>query len=270
MSDLVRALWAADQVPDTAEQVIRTYISRLRKILGTAGDDRSVTPAIITTVSQGYRLQIGPTALDLSRFQDRLAKAQQASRCGDQAQAIELLDGALGLWGGSSLAGVPGGFAESQRRYLDMLRLSGYEAKAAALVHFGAYGEAELLLEAMTDRHPLNERFRELQMLSLYRHGRQADALAVYRDAQKLLAEELAVDPGPGLQTVHEKILRSDPTLVPSGHVIAECREGIALPAEQEIAGPAYQPQALRRLNCPPTFSALSAATRNSLARTLF
>lgn len=240
MPELIRALWTGDEVPVSAEQIVRTYVSRLRKVFRTAPGD-SVASTVIASVSQGYLLQAGPGALDLARFRDRAAAAKEATRRGEHARAAALLDGALRLWGGSSLAGVPGEFAAVQRRYLDALRLSGFEAKAASLVEAGAYGEAEALLEAMTDRHPLNERFRELRMLTFYRHGRQSDALAVYRETRKLLADELGVDPGPALRTLHDRILRNDPALLPDRPVAETHEVEAALSIEDDIV---HRPEA--------------------------
>jgi tetratricopeptide (TPR) repeat protein len=75
-------------------------------------------------------------------------------------------------------------------------------------------------LSTVVEQHPLDERFRRLLMLVLYRSGQQAQALAVYRDAQSVLAEELGVDPGPLLQELNLQILRAEPvaaTGLPAG-----------------------------------------------------
>ena len=50
-------------------------------------------------------------------------------------------------------------------------------------------------------------------MLALYRSGRQAEALEVYRDARQMLVEDAGVEPGAELQRLHEAILRQDPSL---------------------------------------------------------
>ena len=50
-------------------------------------------------------------------------------------------------------------------------------------------------------------------MLALYRCGRQADALEVYREARETLAEDLGLDPSPALQELERAILRQDPSL---------------------------------------------------------
>jgi DNA-binding SARP family transcriptional activator/tetratricopeptide (TPR) repeat protein len=225
VSDIIDALWA-DDMPSSAEHVIRSYIYRLRKVLGTVetadvGSSAGVGSSVIASVGHGYLLATGPGSLDLATFREGLSTAQEASRSGEYAKAVMLLDDALALWRGSALAGVPGEFAETQRIHLDQLRLTALEAKAVAQVEAGAYGDAEVLLDQLTAEHPLNERFRELRMLALYRHGRQSDALNIYRQTQELLAEELGVDPGPGLRALHERILRGDPTLVPSRPVVA-------------------------------------------------
>ena len=51
-------------------------------------------------------------------------------------------------------------------------------------------------------------------MLALYRSGRQADALAVYREgAERPSSDELGLEPGPELRELEQAILRQDPGL---------------------------------------------------------
>src|SRR5262249_42217036 len=65
---------------------------------------------------------------------------------------------------------------------------------------------------------PFNERLRELSMLALYRSGRQAEALALFRETRHLLTEDLGIEPGPGLLHMHERILAADPALLNHTH----------------------------------------------------
>ena len=59
--------------------------------------------------------------------------------------------------------------------------------------------------------HPFRERLWGQLMLALYRSGRQAEALEAFGQARRLLAEELGVEPGPGLQRLQAAILAHDP-----------------------------------------------------------
>src|SRR5690606_16526961 len=139
--------------------------------------------------------------------------AEKARAAGDLCAARAGLDRALALWDGEALAGVPGPYAEAQRARLEEWRLQLLETRLDMDLEQGCHAEAVSELTALTAAHPLRERPRELLMLALYRSGRQAEALAVYADTRRLLADELGVDPRPGLQELQQRILRADPHL---------------------------------------------------------
>ena len=203
LSELVEALWGAEP-PDSAGQVVRTYVYRLRRALD-GGDGVPV----IDSVGTGYLMHLAPDELDAAQFRRRVAAAEEARRGGDLAGAAEELRQALALWQGDALAGLPGRYAEAQRAGLDKLRLTALATLLTFEVERDASGAAAELAAVVAD-HPLDERFRLLLMRALYRSGQQAEALAVYREAQAALAEELGVDPGPQLQEFYLQILRGD------------------------------------------------------------
>jgi DNA-binding SARP family transcriptional activator len=203
-SELIDALWG-DEPPSRALATIRTYASRLRKTLGSG---------VLHSESGGYALRLAEgDELDLLRAQELVADAEKARSSGDLARARALLDEALALWDGESLAHVPGPYAETQRTRLEEWRLQHLESRLDMDLEQGHHGEAVSELTALTATHPLRERLRELLMLALYRSGRQAEALAVYADTRRLLAEELGVDPRPDLRELQQRILRADPAL---------------------------------------------------------
>ncbi|MGO4423292.1 BTAD domain-containing putative transcriptional regulator, partial [Streptomyces sp. MCAF7] len=193
--ELTDALWGEDP-PDAAIAAVRTYASRLRKALGGSYEPNYG----LVSQSGGYALHVEPGALDADVAADLAAKAEKARHAGDPARAHELLNQALALWDGETLAGLPGPYAETQRTRLEEWRLSLLETRLDLDLELGLHAEAVSELTALTATHPLRERLRELLMLSLYRSGRQAEALAVYADTRRLLAEELGVDPSADLR----------------------------------------------------------------------
>ncbi|WP_326658715.1 AfsR/SARP family transcriptional regulator [Streptomyces sp. NBC_00385] len=202
-AELIDAIWGEDP-PSQALAAVRTYASRLRKTLG---------PLTLASDSGGYAMRIGPEALDLTVAQDRAADAEKARASGDRCRARTLLNEALGLWDGEALASVPGPYAEYQRSRLEEWRLQLTETRLDLDLEVGCHAEAVSELTALTAAHPLRERLRELLMVALYRSGRQAEALAVYADTRRLLAEELGVDPRPELATLQQRILQADEDL---------------------------------------------------------
>ncbi|MDN5385498.1 BTAD domain-containing putative transcriptional regulator [Streptomyces sp. LB8] len=212
-AELIDALWG-DRPPARALATVRTYASRLRKILD-AG--------MLVSESGGYAVRgLGEDALDLTVAQDLAARADKARAAGDLCRARELLEQALALWDGETLAGVPGPYAEAQRVRLEEWRLQLLESRLDLDLERGRHAEAVSELTALTAAHPLRERLRELLMLALYRSGRQAEALAVYADTRRLLTDELGVDPRPELRELQQRILQADPALAEPSSPVTE------------------------------------------------
>ncbi|MCY0958027.1 AfsR/SARP family transcriptional regulator [Streptomyces sp. H27-H5] len=201
--ELIDAIWGEDP-PQQALATIRTYASRLRKVLD---------PGLLVTDAGGYAIRTPAGALDLGIARALAGDAEKARVAGDRALARTLLTRALDLWDGEPLAGVPGPHADTERTRLAEWRLQLLETRLDLDLEVGHHAEAVSELTALTAAHPLRERLRELLMLALYRSGRQAEALAVYADTRRLLADELGVDPRPELSALQNRILCADAEL---------------------------------------------------------
>ncbi|MFI1094576.1 BTAD domain-containing putative transcriptional regulator [Streptomyces sp. NPDC020917] len=208
-SELLDAVWG-ESPPNTALAALRSYAFRLRKALG--------SDALVTD-SGGYALHVAGDALDYTVV-ERLAAEAEKTRGSDPARARELLGTALDLWHGEPLAGLPGPYAEMQRSRLAEWHLGLLETRLELDLDLGAHAEAVSELTALSAEHPLRERLRALLMLALYRSGRQAEALGVYADTRRLLAEELGIDPSTELSDLHQRILEADAGLAaPAGNL---------------------------------------------------
>jgi DNA-binding SARP family transcriptional activator len=205
--ELIDNVWGYE-APATAARVIRGYIYRLRQVLGRDGTGH------IRSAGGGYVLDADPQLCDMTRFTRLVSLARRARRDGDPATAVAHFAEGLGLWAGTALAGIPGPYAAAQRTRLGELRLSVQEEHLAAAVDLGRYDQAATELSALVADHPLREQLRELQMHALYGAGRQAEALEAFHQASLLLREELGIDPGPGLRSMHQRILSADPALL--------------------------------------------------------
>ncbi|MFF1695257.1 BTAD domain-containing putative transcriptional regulator [Streptomyces sp. NPDC058257] len=203
---LIDAIWG-ERPPDTARSLIQSYVSALRRAL----------PAdAIETRPPGYLVHTDATLVDRAEFDRLAAQGRQAAAAGDHPVAARLLGDALALWRGPALGGI-GETLRAMADQLDEARQAALEERIAAeLTQTGRERELVAELTALVATHPTRERLRGQLMLTLYRLGRQADALAVYAEGRDVLADELGIDPGPDLRRMHEAILRADEALLPT------------------------------------------------------
>ncbi|WP_214326769.1 AfsR/SARP family transcriptional regulator [Nonomuraea sediminis] len=212
-AQLIDALWG-EAPPASAEQSVYTYVAGLRRALEPRRGPRE-RPQIVTSTAGGYLLRLRPEQIDVWMLAHLLEKASQLKEPGNQLQRLALLNEALDLWRGPSLCGVPGPWAERERMRLEELRFEAVETRADLLIALRRHEEAIESLQELTARSPLRERPRELLMLALFHSDRQAEALAIYEEGRRVLADELGVSPGEGLRRSHEIVLRG-PTPSPS------------------------------------------------------
>jgi basic membrane lipoprotein Med (substrate-binding protein (PBP1-ABC) superfamily)/DNA-binding SARP family transcriptional activator len=206
---LVEMVWG-EQPPRTAAHSVQIYVSELRKRFEGAG-----VPEVIVTRAPGYVLRAEADSIDAVRFERLLAAAEAQVRSGDPAVGVETLRTALHLWRGPPLADLSyHEFAQPHIRRLDELRCRAIEELAAVHLRLGDAADALTELTALLEEHPLREHAREMQLLALYRCGRQAEALRAYEGFRRLLADELGVDPSPGLQQLQGRILLQDTSLM--------------------------------------------------------
>lgn len=162
---------------------------------------------MLETRAPGYALLVEPAQVDAHRFEALLA----GSRGADPEQRAAVLREAIDLWRGPALAEFAfEPFAESETRRLEELRLVAVEERIETDLELGRHADLVGELEALVTEHPLRERFRAQLMMSLYRSGRQAEALKAYQDARAALVEELGIDPSAELQRLQGMILRQE------------------------------------------------------------
>lgn len=205
---LIDQVW--DDPPDRVEASLQTYVARLRKALGgPAGEGER-----LRTHAGGYSFEIDPSELDAHRFTDAVARASARIAADDGATADRLLVDALALWRGDAFSGLPSRLLDAEAARLREMRLGAEVSLWDLRVRNGRHVEAVPALEQLVRLHPFGEPFWYLLALSLYRSGRQRDALAALRRARTTLAEELGIDPGPELQRLELGVLQQDPDLL--------------------------------------------------------
>ena len=200
---LIDELWGEDP-PARARDSLQMHVSRLRKALTDAGGDAER----LASRAGGYVLELAPGARDLDVWAAALGQARIAHAAGRLEAARMAIDEALGVWRGAPLGGASAHeLLDGERARLEEQRLAAAIEGIELDLELGRHGEVLGQLEAMVIAHPFKERLVELQMVALYRSGRQADALAAFHAARARFVEELGIEPGQPMCELHEAVL---------------------------------------------------------------
>jgi DNA-binding SARP family transcriptional activator len=201
-SRLIEELWP-DEASESPAGALQASVSRLRKSLGRGAE-------LLATLPTGYSISLVPEQLDLDRFERLVQEAGET----DPQEAAEQLREALALWRGPALADFAyEPFAQAAIGRLEEMHLLAVEMRIDADLALGRHAALVAELDALAAEHPLRERLRGQLMLALYRSGRQAEALAAYKTARRVLVDELGIEPSAALQELERAVLRQDPTL---------------------------------------------------------
>jgi TolB-like protein/Tfp pilus assembly protein PilF len=199
---LIDELWAGDP-PISVRKSLHKYVWELRSHLGEQA---------VVTEGPGYRLAVGT---DIAALDELVGEARAAMAAGRPADAAPLLNEALALFRGRPLQGLDDlEFAADEARRLEEMRVSIEEDLAEVDLDLGRHTEAAERLGRLVAEYPLRERLVAALMIALYRSGRHADALTVYRAHSRILGDELGLEPTPQLAELEERILVHDRGLV--------------------------------------------------------
>jgi DNA-binding SARP family transcriptional activator len=203
---LVDELWP-EGAPATAHKTLQGYVHRLRNVLA--------DPSMVRHTHDAYALGLDPNDLDAAQFTDLSQRGSSAFNAGRPDEAANCFRAAIALWRGEAYADVPHGYLiANEVRSLEDGRLLVRDQWAAADLDCGRHGEVAAALPALVEEYPYHESLRAHLMIALYRSGRQAEALELYRRTRHLLAEQLGVEPGPRLQQLHRAMLAGDDALL--------------------------------------------------------
>ncbi len=195
---LVEAMWG-ESPPEKPTGALQVHVSRLRSVVG---------EGVIVTRPPGYLIRIDPDELDLEVCERLIEEGRRALREDAPGLAADKLRQADRLYRGRPLEGLADeDFARPVAVRFEELRVGAIEDRVEADLALGRHGELIPELEGLVALHPWRERLWGQLMLALYRAGRQADALRVYRQAAETLGEELGLEPGPELRKLEDDIL---------------------------------------------------------------
>ncbi|WP_344883417.1 AfsR/SARP family transcriptional regulator [Nonomuraea antimicrobica] len=204
---LIEAVWD-DDPPSTAREQIQICVSGLRRALVGADGEH-----LLRTRSPGYVFRLDTCTLDARVFDAGVREGREALSAGEPAAAAVSLRRALSLWRGTALSSVSSAVVQQSVAHLNERRLSVLEECIEIELNAGLCQDLVGELVALTQDHPLRERLRALHMTALYRTGRQAEALEVYRKTRAVLADELGIEPSSNLRRLHQAMLEGRPIM---------------------------------------------------------
>ena len=202
VEDLVALLWP-DELPDNPTDALHSRLRRLRRVLADSNLGET-----LTREPSGYRLRLPGDQLDSAVFESLIKKAGE-----DMAPEAKLacLDEALLLWRGPAYGEFPDHMPlRLEAIRLDELRVTALEQRGALLLALGRAADAVADMEQFVRENPHREAAWSALMKGLYQTGRQVDATRAYDDYRRKLANDLGLEPTPGLQQLFDLIIRGE------------------------------------------------------------
>lgn len=188
---LAQAVWA-DAPPPSADRTLRSYVSRLRHLLGSE---------TIVAVDHSYCLLAEAGQVDAIEFEGAVNAAAETLAT-DPVRAERLCRQALGMWRGDPFGDLAeADFARLEATRLEEVRERAVELCLEAELAQGRAGEVVGRLEAETEAFPYRERMWWCLVKALSDEGRRVEALRAYDRAISLLAE-VGVEPGEDLRAL--------------------------------------------------------------------
>jgi DNA-binding SARP family transcriptional activator len=208
VDSLIDAVWDQQPVP-AARTSIHSYVSNLRRLIGSAGFDPS---KVLASVPPGYQLNVADADCDVGRFIAEKNAGVHAAAAGRFEDASSYLSAALAEWRGPFLDDLREfAFVDTFATALSEVRAAVQTALAEAEIACGRADAMIPRLEVLSAEHPYRERLWAQLMTAYYVAERQSDALNAYQRLKANLAENLGIDPGPTVRSLHERILRQEP-----------------------------------------------------------
>ncbi|MFF4101995.1 BTAD domain-containing putative transcriptional regulator [Streptomyces sp. NPDC001903] len=209
--DLLDAVWGS-ALPGSGHRVLPSYVYALRKALDPEGT--GYEESVIRSSQGRYGMAVDGIRVDVAELAELVQEARRVQASGDVATAMALLADALAMFRGEPLAGLPGPFAQAERRRLTERRRTLQSQRLECLLLLGRAAEALDGLATLSAAEPYDESLLALHMRALYANQRQAEALNAYQGMRERLRDELGVSPGDALGRVYEAVLRRDDELL--------------------------------------------------------
>ncbi|MFI6208157.1 BTAD domain-containing putative transcriptional regulator [Streptomyces sp. NPDC051041] len=262
MGEFTDLLWAGSP-PASAVNAVHRYVGALRRLLEPGLPARS-PGRWLAGQGGGYLMRVDAGCLDLLRFRALVEQARRSPAAGDPA-AVDLFTAALDLWQDRCAADLePTGVAHPVFTMLEHEYVSVVCEAAEASLRCGRAAAMLLPLRRAAARRPLDEALAAHLLQALAADGRQAEAVALYLEVRRRLADELGVDPGPELRAAHARSLRHRPA-GPRGGETA----GDGPPEAHDAPSPAPAAPAVRPAQLPadlPGFTGRGEALRQAAA----
>lgn len=210
---LIESVWG-DDLPANPANTLQHAIAQLRKALE-PDRGRGDEPTVLLSQGGGYRIDWNDQEVDAAIFEDGMTSGARLLGEGQPAEAEQTVIEALGLWRGQALADFAvDDFADAERDRLDELRVAARELLVDVRLESSTNNATVISdLESLVIEFPYREGLWARLMTVLYREGRQAEALRVYRRAADTLGEDLGLEPSHELRELEQRILVQDASL---------------------------------------------------------